>query len=185
MPELHTLKDLLIEELKDLYDAETQLVKALPKFAKAASNSELKEGFENHLEQTKDHVNRLERAFEILSVSPKRKTCHAMKGLVEEGSEAISTEAPDSVRDASLIGAAQRLEHYEIAAYGTASAHAEELGLMDVVDLLEATLDEEQMCNENLTQIAEGGVNRDAAAAEERKRGRASRAEGRAAKRRS
>jgi ferritin-like metal-binding protein YciE len=155
MPELHTLKDLLIEELKDLYDAETQLVKALPKFAKAASNSELKEGFENHLEQTKDHVNRLERAFEILSVSPKRKTCHAMKGLVEEGSEAISTEAPDSVRDASLIGAAQRLEHYEIAAYGTARSFAQTLEEEEVARLLQKTLDEERATDERLTELSE------------------------------
>jgi ferritin-like metal-binding protein YciE len=155
MPELRTLKDLLIGELNDLYDAETQLVKALPKFAKAASNRGLKEGFENHCEQTKDHVNRLERAFEILSVSPESKTCHAMKGLVEEGSEAISTDAPDSLRDASLIGAAQRVAHYEIAAYGTARSFAQALEEEEVARLLQETLDEERATDERLTELSE------------------------------
>ena len=161
MPELHTLKDLLIDELQDLYDAESQLVKALPKLARAASNSDLRDGFENHLEQTKDHVNRLERAFAILSVSPKRKTCHAMKGLVEEGREAISTDAPESVRDASLIGAAQRVEHYEIAAYGTARSFARTLEEEEVAQLLQETLDEERETDKRLTELS-GEVNVDA-----------------------
>src|SRR5260221_2504780 len=127
----HSLKDLLIDELQDLHSAETQLVKALPKMAKAASSGELKAGFTEHLEQTKGHVDRLEEALRFLKASAEGKTCRAMKGLVEEGAEAIDTDAPDALRDANLIGAAQRVEHYEIAAYGTARAFDEVLGHVD------------------------------------------------------
>jgi ferritin-like metal-binding protein YciE len=154
MPSLKNLRDLLVDELRDLHSAETQLIKALPKMAKAASNEELREGFDEHLEQTKGHVDRLERCFKILGMNAKGKTCHAMKGLVEEGAEAIETEAPDAIRDANLIGAAQRVEHYEIAAYGTARAFAETLGETKVANLLQDTLDEEGETNKKLTALA-------------------------------
>jgi ferritin-like metal-binding protein YciE len=161
MSTVNSLKDLLIIELKDLYNAETQLVKALPKMAKAASNEELKNGFNEHLEQTKEHVQRLERALQILNATEKGKTCQAMKGLVEEGAEAIETEAPEAIRDANLIGAAQRVEHYEIAAYGTARAFAETLGEDEIVDLLQETLEEESETDKKLTVLA-GEINEEA-----------------------
>jgi ferritin-like metal-binding protein YciE len=166
MASITSLRDLLVDELKDLYSAETQLVKALPKMAKAASNEELKEGFQLHLEETKGHVDRLDRALKILGASAKGKTCHAMKGLVEEGSEAIEEDAPDPIRDAKLIGAAQRVEHYEIAAYGTARAFAETLGETKIADLLQDTLDEEGDTDKKLTTLAQT-VNEEANAAAE------------------
>jgi ferritin-like metal-binding protein YciE len=153
--ELNSLKDLLVEEIKDLYSAENQLLKALPKMAEAATNPDLKAGFTEHLQQTRGHVGRLEKAGELLGESPKGKTCKAMEGLVEEGAEAIETDAPDAIRDANLIGAAQRVEHYEIAAYGTANAFAEKLGLDDVAQLLQATLDEETATDEKLTALSD------------------------------
>src|SRR4051812_13690535 len=143
MPAVESLKDLLVDELKDLYSAEKQLLKALPKMAKAASNEELKNGFTTHLEETKGHVERLEQAFEKLGETAKAKTCKAMQGLVEEGTEAIELDAPDAIRDACLIGAAQRVEHYEIAAYGTVRSLAAKIGEDEVADLLQETLDEE------------------------------------------
>lgn len=155
MSTVASLQDLLLEELKDIYDAEKQLVKALPKMAKAASHPELKQGFTTHLEETKNHVTRLEQVFEALSVPAKGRPCKAMKGLVEEGSEAIDLEGPDAVRDACLIGAAQRVEHYEIAAYGTVRTLAETVGATEVVDLLQETLDEEKKTDETLTELAE------------------------------
>lgn len=164
MSSVNTLQELLIEEIKDIYDAEKQLVKALPKMAKAASNAELKQGFLNHLEETKNHVTRLETVFERLSTPAKGKTCKAMKGLVEEGSEAIDLDAPDSIRDACLIGAAQRVEHYEMAAYGMTRSLAETLGETEVVDLLQQTLDEEGATDKKLTTVA-ATVNEEAAAA--------------------
>src|SRR3984885_4532691 len=120
MPE--GLRELYIEELKDIYNAENQLVKALPKMAKAASSDELRQGFEEHLEQTKGHVQRLEKIFQALEESPKGKKCKGMEGLIEEGSEAMEEDFEDALRDAALIGAAQRVENYEIAAHGTVSA---------------------------------------------------------------
>ena len=155
MPKIQNLRDLLVDELRDLYNAENQLIKALPKMAKAASNEELKEGLQEHLEQTREHVDRLDRCFKILGANAKGKTCHAMKGLVEEGSEAIEMEAPEMIRDANLIGAAQRVEHYEIAAYGTARAFAETLGETKIADLLQETLDEEGETDKRLTALAE------------------------------
>ena len=155
MSEINSLKDLLVEEIKDLYSAENQLLKALPKMAKAATNAELKAGFTEHLEQTRGHVARLEQAAELLAESAKGKTCKAMEGLVEEGKEAIESDAPDAIRDASLIGAAQRVEHYEIAAYGTAHAFAEKLGLEEVAELLQSTLDEETEADEKLTALSD------------------------------
>ena len=148
------LNDLLIDELQDLYNAENQLVKALPKMAKAAVNSKLKAGFLNHLEETKGHVERLAKAFKLLGEPAKGKLCHAMKGLVEEGAEAIEDNEPSLVRDAQLIGAAQRVEHYEIAAYGTLATWSEMLGYVEVTPLLEKTLSEEKAADEKLTRVA-------------------------------
>lgn len=154
MPKIETLHDLLIEELKDLYSAETQLVKALPKMAKAASDERLKEGFQKHLAQTQEQVSRLDQIAKILEFTPKGKKCLAMEGLVAEGSEKISDDASDSVRDAALICAAQKIEHYEIAGYGTLREFAELLGYDEVRALLEATLEEESAADEELTEIA-------------------------------
>jgi ferritin-like metal-binding protein YciE len=151
------LKDLYIDELKDLYSAENQLVKALPKMAKAATSEDLRAGFEKHLEQTKGHVQRLETIFEQLGESPKGKKCKGMEGLIEEGSEAIE-EHDGAVLDAALIGAAQRVEHYEMAGYGTVIAFAEELGESKHVSLLNETLEEEKATDETLTGLA-GDIN--------------------------
>ncbi|HWL16576.1 MAG TPA: ferritin-like domain-containing protein [Opitutus sp.] len=149
-----TLQELLIEELQDLYSAETQLTKALPKMAKAASDEKLRTGFEEHLDQTHEHIARLDRAMEILEASPKGKTCKAMKGLIAESEEKIKEDASDAVRDAALIGAAQKVEHYEIAGYGTVRTYAELLGEDEVVELLQETLDEEAETDRKLTQLA-------------------------------
>jgi ferritin-like metal-binding protein YciE len=138
------LKELYLDELKDLYNAENQLVKALPKMAKAASSDKLRQGFEEHLEQTKNHVQRLEKIFQTLGESPKGKKCKGMEGLIEEGSEVMEEGYEGSVMDAALIGAAQRVEHYEIAGYGTVRTMAETLGESDHVSLLEETLQEER-----------------------------------------
>jgi len=149
------LKELYIDELKDLYSAENQLVKALPQMAKAATSTKLRQGFEEHLEQTKGHVQRLEQIFESLDESPKGKKCKGMEGLIEEGSEITEEDFEGPVLDAGLIGAAQRVEHYEIAAYGTARAFAEELGESKHVSLLEATLSEEEATDEKLTELSQ------------------------------
>jgi ferritin-like metal-binding protein YciE len=151
------LKELYIDELKDLYSAENQLVKALPKMAKAATSRDLRAGFEEHLEQTKGHVQRLETIFEQLGESPKGKQCEGMEGLIEEGSEAIE-EYEGELLDAALIGAAQRVEHYEMAGYGTVSAFAEELGESEHVTLLNETLEEEKKTDEKLRGLA-GDIN--------------------------
>jgi len=149
------LRELYIDELKDLHNAENQLVKALPKMAKAASSEELRQGFEEHLEQTKEHVQRLEEIFKALDESPKGKKCVGMEGLVKEGSEIMQEDFDDSVLDAALIGAAQRVEHYEIAAYGTVAAFAKLLGETQHASLLEETLEEEKETDEKLTELAE------------------------------
>jgi len=149
-----TIRDLLIQEMQDLYDAEKQLVKALPKMVKAASNEELSEAFGSHLEQTKGQVERLERAFEALDVKPKNKACAAMKGLINEAKEEIESNQKGPLGDSAMICAAQKVEHYEIAGYGTLKAWAEELGLDDVAALLRETLDEEKEANTKLTAIA-------------------------------
>lgn len=148
------LKELYIDELKDLYNAETQLVKALPKMAKAASWEQLRQGFEDHLEQTKEHVQRLEKIFQELEESPKGKKCLGMEGLVKEGAEIMDEDLRDAVMDAALIGAAQRVEHYEIAAYGTACAFATILGATEHASLLQETLQEEKETDEKLTELA-------------------------------
>lgn len=155
MSKIENLRELLIHELKDLYSAETQLVKALPKMAKAASDEDLVEAFEEHLEQTKGQVERLERVFEMLDAKPTGKTCEAMKGLVAEGEETISEDATDDVKDAALIAVAQKVEHYEIAGYGTVRTFANLLGEKEVASLLQETLDEEGETDKKLTEIAE------------------------------
>lgn len=156
---LNTIEDLFHHELKDLYSAENQLVKALPKMAKAASNEELKAGFEEHLEQTKGHVERLDQIADMIGKKLGGHKCKAMEGLVEEGAELISEDAEDSVRDAGLIGAAQRVEHYEIAGYGTAIALANTLGQREAASLLQKTLQEEKATDAKLTKLAETRVN--------------------------
>jgi ferritin-like metal-binding protein YciE len=159
---LDTLKTLYINELRDLYNAENQLVKALPKMAKGASSEELKDAFEKHLKQTKSHVERLEEVFEDLGEKPKGKTCKAMKGLIEEGSEILHEDGEESVIDAGIIVAAQKVEHYEIAGYGSVRTFAQLLGRDRSAELLQTTLDEESETNETLNQLAEGIVNPEA-----------------------
>lgn len=148
------LRELYTDELKDLYNAENQLVKALPKMAKAASSEELRRGFEEHLEQTKQHVQRLERIFKALDESPKGKKCVGMEGLIKEGSEVMEEDFEDAVLDVALIGAAQRVEHYEIAAYGTVRALAKILGETEHASVLQETLHEEKETDEKLTELA-------------------------------
>jgi ferritin-like metal-binding protein YciE len=150
-----TIQDLLVEEMQDLYDAEKQLVKALPKMVKAASSNDLSKAFENHLQQTRGQVERLERAFEALDMKPKGKVCAAMKGLIAEAQEEIESNEKGALADSAMICAAQKVEHYEIAGYGTVKAWAESLGLDDVASLLQETLDEEKEADQKLTVIAE------------------------------
>jgi len=159
---LDTLKTLYIEELRDLYNAEGQLLKALPKMAKAASSEELKEAFEKHLEQTKGHVERLEEVFQDIGEKPKGKTCKAMKGLIDEGSEVLQEDGEESVIDAGIIVAAQKVEHYEIAGYGSVRTFAQLLGKDRSAELLQTTLDEESEANELLNNLAEDVVNPEA-----------------------
>lgn len=155
MSKLISLEELLAQEIKHLYSAETQLVKALPKMAKAASSPELKEAIQTHLEETKVHVTRLERVAELLEITPRGKSCKAMKGLVEEGQEVIEEEGEPSIKDLALITAAQKVEHYEIAGYGSVRALADLLGLAEVSEILSQTLEEEGQTDKNLTTIAE------------------------------
>ncbi len=155
MSKLPTLQSLLVQEIKDLYSAENQLIKALPKMIKAASFGPLKEGLKMHLEETKVHAERLGQIAEVLGVSPKGKVCKAMKGLVEEGAEVIEEEGDPVIKDLALITAAQKVEHYEISGYGSARALAEALKLDKVVELLQATLDEEKSADKSLTAGAE------------------------------
>ena len=157
--ENNNLHELLIEELRDIYHAEGQLLKALPKMAKAAQSERLKEAFERHLEETEQHVERLERAFETLGEPVKAKKCQAMEGLIEEAKETIDEHSESSVLDAGLICAAQKVEHYEIASYGTICTWADLLGLSEVSDLLKETLDEEKTADETLTELAESEIN--------------------------
>lgn len=152
---INHLGELLQQELQDIYDAEKQLVKALPKMAKAASSKELRNAISEHLEATKGQVQRLEQVFETLGAKVKSKPCAAMKGLISEGGEVLERESADELKDLALIAAAQRVEHYEIAAYGSARAFAEQLGEDEVVKLLQETLDEEKEADKKLTQISE------------------------------
>ncbi len=160
---LETMQDLLIDQLRDLYNAESQLVKALPKMAKAATNPTLAEAFRQHFTQTEGHVSRLEQIFERLDTSPRGKKCKGMEGLVEEAEETMDEDGEDTVMDAGIIADAQRVEHYEIAAYGTAKTLAGILGQQEIVQLLDATLHEEKEADQKLTEIAEREVNPQAA----------------------
>jgi ferritin-like metal-binding protein YciE len=164
--EMNRLKHLYIEELKDLYSAENQLVKALPKMAKAASSEDLRAGFEEHLGQTKEHVARLEKIFKALEESPKGKKCKGMEGLIKEGGEMIEEVLAPEELDAGLISAAQRVEHYEIAGYGCVRTYAHLLGEDQAVSLLQQTLDEEKDTDAKLTQLA-GSINVEAAESQE------------------
>ena len=164
---LDSLRSLWIEEMRDLYNAETQLLKALPKMAKKASTQELKEAFESHLDETQTHVERLDEIFDRLGKKPTGKTCKAMKGLIEEGSEMMMEDGLDSVIDAGIIAAAQRVEHYEIAGYGVVRTFASLLGEDEAEELLQETLDEEGAADEKLTEIAESIVNEEAEEADE------------------
>jgi ferritin-like metal-binding protein YciE len=156
---LNSLRDLLLEELRDLYNAEQQLIEALPKMADAAKTPELKSAFRHHLEQTKQHASRIEHVFAGMNEKASGETCEAMKGLIKEGELIIKAEGDPDVRDAGLIGAAQRVEHYEIAGYGTARTLARRLGDHEVASVLQQTLNEEGQANEKLTSIAESQVN--------------------------
>jgi len=156
---LESLRDLLLEQISDIYDAETRITKALPKMAKAASAPELKQAFEKHLKETEGQVTRLEQVFELLGQKPKKKACKAMQGLIEEGEETIKEDAEPEVKDAALIAAAQRVEHYEMAAYGTVSAYAKLLKEKDVLKLFKQTMAEEVATDEALTELAESTIN--------------------------
>ncbi len=155
---MQNLTDVLADELKDMYSAENQILKALPKMAKN-SEGDLRTAFQQHEEQTRTHVQRLEQICQDLNVSPKGKKCAGMQGIIEEGSEVLSAQGDKQAMEAALIGAAQRVEHYEIAAYGTAKAHAHQLGYDDAANLLEQTLREERQTDDRLTQIAENRIN--------------------------
>jgi len=164
---LQSLHDLYVEELKDLYSAENQLLKALPKMAKAATAEPLREAFEEHLEVTKQQVERLEKIFEALGKTPKGKKCVAMEGLIEEGSEMIQKkDIEPEVLDAALIAAAQKVEHYEMAGYGTVRTYAKLLGEDEAAELLQETLNEEGEADEKLTSLAESQINLDAVRSE-------------------
>jgi ferritin-like metal-binding protein YciE len=160
--ELDTLKDLYVDELKDLYSAEKQLVKALPKMAKAASTPELAEAFRKHARETAQHAARLEQICQELGVSPRGKKCVGMEGLIEEGNELIKEEPDPDVLDAGLINKAQHVEHYEMAGYGTVRTYARQLGFESQAELLQQTLDEEGNTDHLLTALAESGINAEA-----------------------
>jgi ferritin-like metal-binding protein YciE len=163
MAEAGTLHDAFIDELRDTYDAERQLIKALPKLAKAASSPVLRDAFESHLQETKAQVERLEEVFGTLDEKVRGKHCDGMAGIIVEGKNIMGEEFDDTTTDACLIAAAQRAEHYEMAAYGTLVAWARAMGHDDAADLLQQTLDEEKAADEKLTSIAEGGINQEAA----------------------
>ena len=168
MAKIDSLRTLLVEQLRDLYDAEKRLTKAIPKLTKESTSEDLTSALEEHLGETEEQVKRLESAFRALDEPAKAKECAGMKGIIEEGEEHVGEDfADDGLRDATIIGAAQRVEHYEIAAYGTAIAHARLLGLDEVVQLLEESLVEEKAADEKLTEIAEQLVNPDAAVNED------------------
>lgn len=159
----HTLQDAFLDELRDAFDAERQLVKALPKLAKAATSDELRQAFTSHLEETRTHVDRLTQVFESLDERPRGKHCAGMAGIVDEGSEVMGEDFDEETMDACLIASGQRAEHYEMAAYGTLIAWARVLGHDDAVELLQQTLDEEKTADEKLTSLAESGINQSAA----------------------
>jgi ferritin-like metal-binding protein YciE len=158
-----TIHDAFVEELRDTYDAEKQLIKALPKLAKAATSDELRSAFETHLEETRGHVERLEQVFESLEEKVRGKHCEGIAGIIEEGKSIMEEDFDEAAMDACLIAAGQRAEHYEMAAYGTLVAWARAMGHTEAADLLQETLDEEKAADEKLTTLAEGGINQEAA----------------------
>jgi len=162
----NNLREALVDEIRDLYNAEKQLTKALPKMAKASTNDELRTAFEDHLEETQGQISRLERVFELLDEKPRGKHCAGMAGIIEEGNEKLEEDMEDAVMDACIIKSAQSAEHYEIGSYGTAIAWAEALELTEVAQILEETLEEEKAADAKLSAIAESGIN-DAATAGE------------------
>ncbi len=153
---MQSLDDLFVHELKDVYDAEHQVVNALPKMAKAANASDLQSTFEEHLKQSKGHIERLKQVFDLLNRKPARETCDGMKGLIEEGQKVLEEDMSDEVRDAALIAAAQRVEHYEMAGYGTLRTYAHLLGHAEAAQLLQQILDEEEITDKKLSQLANG-----------------------------
>jgi ferritin-like metal-binding protein YciE len=161
---LDSFETLFKEQLQDLYDAEQRLVKVLPKMADAAHNNNLRIAFQQHLRETQEQVKRLERVFQLMGWQAESKTCQAMKGLIEEGQEVIDAKGDPAVKDAALIAAAQRVEHYEIAGYGTVRTFAQRLGKQEAANLLQQTLDEEAATDKKLTQLAEQGINQQAQA---------------------
>jgi ferritin-like metal-binding protein YciE len=163
MPEQKSLHDMFIDELRDAYDAEKQLTKALPKLARAAVSDELRGAFESHLKETQGHVTRLEQVFASLEEKPRGKHCDGIAGIIEEGKSVMEEDIQESAIDACLIAAGQRAEHYEIAAYGSLVAWARAMDHTEAADLLEETLEEEKAADEKLTTLAEGGINEEAA----------------------
>ncbi len=163
--EFNSFQDLFREQIEDLYDAEHRLTEALPKMADAAHSSQLRKAFQDHLTETQGHVSRLEQIFRQINMDPKRATCQAMKGLISEGEDMIKAKGDADIKDAALIAAAQRVEHYEMSGYGSARAFARRLGLTQAVSLLQQTLNEEKAADEKLNQIAESSVNPQAAGA--------------------
>jgi ferritin-like metal-binding protein YciE len=185
MAEPGTLHDAFLDELRDAYDAEKQLVKALPKMAKAATSAVLRDAFETHLQETRGHVERLEQVMEGLGEKPRGKHCDGIEGIIEEGKSVMEEDFDETTMDACLIAAGQRAEHYEMAAYGTMVAWAKAMGHTDAAELLQETLDEEKAADEKLTSLAEAGINQEAADAahpDEEEVGMGSRAGGRAAR---
>jgi ferritin-like metal-binding protein YciE len=158
-PELNNLEDLFINQLEDLYDAEKRIIDALPKMAEAASSPLLANAFRDHLRQTENQVRRLDDVFRSIGREPNRETCDGMKGIIEEGEKFIKAKGNENVRDAALITAAQRVEHYEMAGYGTVRTFARELGHKDAVRLLDQTLEEEKRTDKKLTELAESSIN--------------------------
>src|SRR6478672_2748346 len=163
MPETGSLHDAFIDELRDTYDAEKQLIKARPKLAKAAASTDLRAAFESHLEETRGHVERLEQVFQSLEEKPRGKHCEGIAGIIEEGKSMMEEEFDEATMDAVLIAAGQRAEHYEMAAYGTLIAWAESMGHSEAAKLLQQTLDEEKAADKKLSGLAEGGINKSAA----------------------
>jgi ferritin-like metal-binding protein YciE len=164
MSEAKTLHDAFLDELKDAYDAEKQLTRALPKMAKAASSPKLRTAFESHLEETRGHIDRLERVFESLDEKARGKHCDGIAGIIEEGKSVMEEDFDDATMDACLIAGGQRAEHYEMAAYGSLIAWARAMGHNEAAELLEQTLGEEKAADQKLTTLAEGGINQEAAA---------------------
>jgi ferritin-like metal-binding protein YciE len=163
MAQAGTLHDAFIDELRDTYDAEKQLIKALPKLAKAAASTDLRAAFESHLEETRGHVERLEQVFQSLEEKPRGKHCEGIAGIIEEGKSMMEEEFDEATMDAVLIASGQRAEHYEMAAYGTLIAWAQSMGHTEAVNLLQEILEEEKAADEKLTSLAESGINQEAA----------------------